>query len=70
MIRTHFPLLREKTGLPYESMLYFDDCNWDDHVSSVARSCGVLGIRTPHGMHEGAWREGLTLFARERSSSK
>lgn len=25
---THFPRLREATGVPFDEMLFFDDCNW------------------------------------------
>lgn len=25
---THFPRLREATGVPFDRMLFFDDCNW------------------------------------------
>jgi magnesium-dependent phosphatase 1 len=32
---THFPLLKESTGVPYSEMLFFDDCNWGDHCGKV-----------------------------------
>lgn len=35
---THFPLLLEKTGIPYAEMLFFDDCNWGDHCAKVSPS--------------------------------
>jgi len=42
--RTHFPLLREHTGVAYDAMLFFDDSNWSDHVGIVERNCpGVVG---------------------------
>ena len=32
---THFPRLRALTGVPYDRMLFFDDCNWGDHCGKV-----------------------------------
>jgi magnesium-dependent phosphatase 1 len=37
---THFPRLRGFTGVPYDRMLFFDDCNWGDH-------CGAVSSRRP-----------------------
>ena len=33
--RTHFPILREATGVPYDEMLFFDDSVWSDHCRLV-----------------------------------
>lgn len=31
---SHFRMIHEESGgVPYEEMLFFDDCNWQDHVS-------------------------------------
>ena len=65
--RTHFPILREVTGVPYEDMLFFDDCNWTDHVAAVGRECGVVGQRTPHGLTEAEWEQGLENYRAARS---
>jgi magnesium-dependent phosphatase 1 len=63
---THFRELIQESGIPYEEMLFFDDCSWDDHVGDLYRQIGVIGQRTPNGMTEAEWREGLARFAAER----
>ena len=67
---THFPRLREATGVPYDQMLFFDDCNWGDHCGQVAARCreepsgrGVVTLRTPHGLGVDEFRRGLEAFA-------
>lgn len=48
---THFPILKKKTGIDYDKMVFFDDCNWGDHCSKVAAKCkGVICQRTPRGL--------------------
>lgn len=47
---THFPLLQRLTGVAYREMIFFDDCNWGDHVGNVERAHGVVGQRTPRGL--------------------
>jgi len=37
--QTHFPRIRDMTGIPYHKMLFFDDCNWGDHCGMVAQAC-------------------------------
>jgi len=67
--QTHFPRLREATGVRYDRMLFFDDCNWSDHCGMVAAACkedngrGVVTVRTPDGLGEAEWRQGLRLYA-------
>ena len=40
--------LRRETGIPYNDMLFFDDCNWTDHCAIVAKVCkGVVTQVTP-----------------------
>ena len=69
--KTHFPRLREATGVPYNEMLFFDDCNWGDHCGQVAAGCqedngvGPVTVRTPRGLQEADFSEGLRAF-RER----
>eukprot|EP00815_Leptocylindrus_aporus_P001896 CAMPEP_0116075892 /NCGR_PEP_ID=MMETSP0322-20121206/16909_1 /TAXON_ID=163516 /ORGANISM="Leptocylindrus danicus var. apora, Strain B651" /LENGTH=120 /DNA_ID=CAMNT_0003566045 /DNA_START=153 /DNA_END=513 /DNA_ORIENTATION=+ len=46
---TKILLLRE-SGVPYNEMLFFDDCNWGDHVGDVGNVYGVIGYRTPYGL--------------------
>ena len=68
--KTHFRFLRELTGIRYDRMLFFDDCNWGDHCLMVAQNCkevdtgkGPITVRTPRGLGEREWREGLKLYA-------
>lgn len=67
---THFPFLREKTGIRYDRMLFFDDCNWGDHCGMVELNCkeddngkGPVTVRTPRGLGEKEWRMGLEKYA-------
>lgn len=65
--QSHFPRLRELTGISYDKMLFFDDCNWGDHCGMVARACmengkSVVTHRTPSGLREADWRKGLELY--------
>ena len=61
--RTHFPILQQGTGIPYNQMLFFDDCNWTDHCTAVARGCpGVVTQRTPRGMTVEDWEAGMKKF--------
>ena len=39
----------ESGGVPYDEMLFFNDCNWADHVGDIDREFGVLGVRTGSG---------------------
>ena len=65
--QTHFPILRRETGVEYADMLFFDDCNWGDNVGNVNRALGVVGQRTPHGLTESDWSDGLHLYAQTRT---
>jgi len=66
---THFPILRQNTGVPYDKMLFFDDCNWGDHCGKVERGCtedtglGPVTVRTPFGLQESDWLLGLKKYA-------
>ena len=62
--KTHFPLIREATGIAYDEMLFFDDSNWSDHCRIVETNCkGVVTQRTPRGMTVQEWENGLKKFA-------
>jgi len=74
--KSHFPRIREMTGIKYDKMLFFDDCNWGDHCGMVAKACkesstnkGVVTHRTPYGLKESDWRKGLELYKKSSSSS-
>lgn len=65
--KTHFPRIREITDIPYNRMLFFDDCNWGDHCHMVAMNCkengkSVVTHRTPSGLWERDWRAGLEKY--------
>lgn len=62
--RTHFPILKDATGVPYDEMLFFDDSMWSDHCRMVEANCpGVVTQRTPRGMQVAEWRNALRKFA-------
>ena len=63
---THFKLIHEESGVPYEDMLWFDDCNWGDHVGDLNRAFGALGVRTPHGLQIKEFHDGLKMFSEEK----
>ena len=61
---THFNLLRANTGIGFDKMLFFDDCGWSDNCAVVERGCpGVTTMKTPNGMTETEWRQGLEKYA-------
>lgn len=64
--RTHFKKIQRESKVVFREMLFFDDCNWGDHVRKIEQAHGVLGVRTPGGMQEEEWREGLRRFADKR----
>lgn len=62
--KTHFPLLKEATGVGYDGQLFFDDSNWSDHCTMVAMNCpGVVTQRTPRGMQYDEWVNGLKKYS-------
>uniref|UniRef100_A0A7S1ZWP5 Uncharacterized protein n=1 Tax=Ditylum brightwellii TaxID=49249 RepID=A0A7S1ZWP5_9STRA len=62
---THFQLLHQESGVPYNEMLFFDDCNWGDHVSDVQNAFGVIGVATPHGLQYSEFEKGLEIYRLE-----
>ena len=61
---SHFPRIRQETGVPYDRMLFFDDCNWGDHCGKVERQCpGVVTQRTPDGLQYSEWLSGLRAYS-------
>ena len=68
--RTHFPLIREATGIDYDEMLFFDDSNWSDHCAIVSQNCpGVVAQRTPRGLQYSEFVSGLRKFAEAKDKS-
>jgi magnesium-dependent phosphatase 1 len=55
----HFARLREKSGVSYADMLFFD--NERENIDEVAR-LGVACVHCPGGLSADAWRRGLTFF--------
>jgi len=78
--RSHFPFLKKETGIRYDRMLFFDDCNWGDHCGMVASGCresdsgtGPATVRTPNGLRVADWEKGLRVYveqAEKLASSK
>lgn len=71
--RSHFPRLKDATGVRFDKMLFFDDCLWGDHCGKVATFCkekdtrkGVVTLRTPRGLGVQEWREGIDLYKSRR----
>ena len=53
--------------MPYEAMIFFDDCTYGDNCAEVARACpGVTCVRTPHGLTEALFEAALDAFAQGR----
>jgi magnesium-dependent phosphatase 1 len=66
---THFPFLRNETHIPFDKMLFFDDCNWGDHCAAVGNGCrekktglGPVTVRTPRGLQIADWEEGMSEY--------
>ena len=58
--RQHFPALHKESQIPFDQMLFFDDCTYGDNCGDVARSCaGVSCVRTPRGLTEELFELGL-----------
>lgn len=73
--RSHFPFLKEATGVRYDEMLFFDDCNWGDHCGMVSSQCkesdtgkGPATRRTPNGLRLDDWRLGLESYAAQAAT--
>jgi magnesium-dependent phosphatase 1 len=63
--RTHFRLLHQESRVPYNEMIFFDDCNWGDHCATVAREFGVVTMRTPRGLQYSEFQEALEKYRKE-----
>ena len=67
----HFKRLQKASGIAYEDMLFFDDCNWGDNCRDVEWACpGVVTTKTPEGLTPKKWAEvritkaGTTIYYR------
>jgi magnesium-dependent phosphatase 1 len=75
--RSHFPFLKRETGIRYDRMLFFDDCNWGDHCGMVASQCkeadtnlGPAVVRTPNGLRVADWEKGLEVYAKQAATTQ
>lgn len=62
---THFKELHAESGVPYNEMLFFDDCNWGDHCADVTATFRVVSQRTPRGMQLSEFHAGLEKYKNE-----
>ncbi|XP_043713510.1 magnesium-dependent phosphatase 1 [Telopea speciosissima] len=62
----HFQRIHRRTGVPFDSMLFFDD--EDRNIDTVSKM-GVTSILVGNGVDLGALRQGLTMFTQNSSSS-
>lgn len=63
----HFQMIHTQTGIPFNSMLFFDD--EDRNIQSVSKM-GVTSILVGDGVNLGALRQGLTEFSQNASKSE
>ncbi|MED6134317.1 hypothetical protein PIB30_035974 [Stylosanthes scabra] len=62
----HFQRIHRKTGIPYSSMLFFDD--EDRNIGAVSKM-GVTSILVDNGVNLAALRKGLSTFSQNSCSS-
>lgn len=60
---THFAKIHFESRIDYKDMLFFDDCNWKDHVTELQQKLKIVGQKTPHGLTRETYRNGLYKFA-------
>ena len=67
--KTHFPIIKQHTGIDYSKMVFFDDCNWGDNCGQVERNCpGVVTRRTPNGLQIEDWNVALKEYSERYQS--
>ncbi|XP_021680329.2 uncharacterized protein LOC110664778 [Hevea brasiliensis] len=62
----HFQRIHRRTGLPFSSMLFFDD---EDRNIEATSKFGVTSILVGNGVNLGALRQGLSEFSHKSDSS-
>ncbi|KAK0603036.1 hypothetical protein LWI29_000751 [Acer saccharum] len=62
----HFQRIHRKTGVPFSSMLFFDD---EDRNTQAVSKMGVTSILVGDGVNLDALRQGLSNFNRNSGSS-
>ncbi|XP_019418798.1 PREDICTED: magnesium-dependent phosphatase 1-like [Lupinus angustifolius] len=63
----HFQRIHTRTGISFNSMLFFDDEN--RNIQAVSKM-GVTSILVGNGVNLGAFREGLTRFSQNWNASQ
>ncbi|CAA2976103.1 magnesium-dependent phosphatase 1 [Olea europaea subsp. europaea] len=63
----HFQRIKQRSGIPYNEMLFFDD--EDRNIEAVSKM-GVTSILVHNGVNLGALRQGLTKFTQNLESSE
>mmetsp|Transcript_22660 Transcript_22660/g.53743 ORF Transcript_22660/g.53743 Transcript_22660/m.53743 type:complete len:202 (-) Transcript_22660:97-702(-) len=62
--RTHFRDLRERTGIDFADMVFFD--NERGNIRSVSK-LGVLSVHCPNGMTREVWKDGIDEWQRRQN---
>ena len=55
----HLTNLKKKTGIPFESMVFFDNEGWNIRV---VEKLGVKCVYTPNGMSRSDWDKAVKMF--------
>ncbi|XP_021897506.1 magnesium-dependent phosphatase 1-like [Carica papaya] len=63
----HFQRIHRRTGIPFNSMLFFDD--EDRNIQAVSKM-GVTSIYVSNGVNLGALRQGLLEFSQKSESPR
>ncbi|KAJ0011387.1 hypothetical protein Pint_33428 [Pistacia integerrima] len=63
----HFQSIHTRTGVPFNSMLFFDD---EDRNIQAVSLMGVTSILVNNGVNLGALRQGLTKFSQNWNTSE
>ncbi|OWM87726.1 magnesium-dependent phosphatase 1 [Punica granatum] len=63
----HFQRIHSRTGVPFNSMLFFDD--EDRNIQAVSKM-GVTSVLVGNGVNLGAFRQGLTMFAQNTATAE
>ncbi|XVE49474.1 hypothetical protein DITRI_Ditri01bG0085100 [Diplodiscus trichospermus] len=63
----HFQRIHSRTGIPFNSMLFFDDEN--RNIQAVSKM-GVTSIYVSNGVNLGALRQGLKEFTENQNASE
>ncbi len=63
---THFREIQNATGIEYDKMVFFDDCNWGDNCAVVGR-LGVVTQKTPNGLTYDEFTKCLKKYSNKQS---